>query len=135
MLLHKINSNTKVLQFFANHDINAPVFAQYILTIGYEIDPLIDEPGPIDNDVEFLDVNEVVKEDEVIEYAFMDRENIESNDLDDDVAGRSNEDDATDSEDSEERNESADSDGGLLLSDNEEVPVEIKHPTRFNIED
>ena len=110
-----------MLQFFANHEIDALVFTQDMLTIGYEIDPPIDEPGPIDNDDEFPNVNEVVEEDEVVDNVFMDRENIESNDYEDDIVGRSNEDDAANSEDSKERNESANSDDNLLLSDNEEV--------------
>ena len=65
----------------------------------------------------------------------MDNENIESNDYEDDVSSRSNEDDAANSEDFEERNESANSDGSLLLFDNEEVPIGRRHPARFNIED
>ena len=65
----------------------------------------------------------------------MDRETNEINDSKDDVVGRSKEDDVADNEVSEERNESADSDGSLLLSDNEEVHIERKHPARFNIED
>ena len=124
-----------MLQFFANHEIDAPVFAQDMLTIGYEIVPPIDEPVPIDNDAEFPNFNEVVEEDEVVDNVFMDRENIESNDFEDDVVGKSNEDDAANSENSKERNESANNDDNLLLSDNEEVPIERKHQTHFNIED
>ena len=118
----------------ANHEINAPVFAQDILTIGYEIDPPIDESRSIDNDVKFPNVNEVAEKYELVDHAFMDRENIKSNDFDNDVASRSNEDDDVDSEDFEERNKSADSDGSLLLSDNEKVPIKRKHLTHFNIE-
>ena len=101
-----------MLEFFANHEIDALVFAQNILTIGYEIDPPIEESGPTDNDARFPSVNELAEDDEV-----------ESNDSEYDVAGRSNEDD------------DADSDDNLLMSDYEEVPIERKHPTRFNIED
>ena len=81
-MLSKINANTYMLELFVNHEIDAPVFAQDISTIGYEIDPPIDESGPTDNDAQFPDVNEVAEDDEV-----------ESNDPEDDVAGRSNEDD------------------------------------------
>ena len=49
-MLNKINAYINVLEFFANHEIDAPVFAQDILAIGYEIDPPIDESGPTDND-------------------------------------------------------------------------------------
>ena len=105
------------------------------MTVGYEIDTPTVESRPTNNDAEFPDVDEVVEDDEVIDHAFMDRENIESDDSKDDVVGRSNEDDATCSEDSEERNESADSDDNLLFSDYEEIPIERKHPARFNIED
>ena len=44
------------------------MFAQDILTIGYEIDPLIYELGPVNNDVEFPNVNEVGEEDEVVDH-------------------------------------------------------------------
>ena len=74
----------------ANHEINAPVFTQDMLTIGYEIDPPIDESRSIDNDVKFPNVNEVVEKYEVVDHAFMDRENIKSNDSHNDVAGRTN---------------------------------------------
>ena len=33
------------------------------------------------------------------------------------------------------KNESADSDDNLLFFDYEEIPIERKHPARFNIED
>ena len=123
-MLSKINANTDLLEFFVNHEIDAPLFAQDISTIGYEIDPPIYESGPTDNDAQFPDVNEVAEDDEV-----------ESNDSEDDVTGRSNEDDDVDSEDFEERNESVDSDDSLLMSDYEEVLIEKKHQARFNIED
>ena len=42
-VLSKINLGTNVLEFFAHHEIDAPVFAQDILIITYEIDPHIDE--------------------------------------------------------------------------------------------
>ena len=96
------------------------------MTIGYKINPPIDESGPIDNDVEFPDVNEVAKEDEVVDHAFMGWENIESNDSKDDAAN---------SEGSEERNESINNDDSLLLSNNEEAPIERKHLARFIKED
>ena len=54
------------------------------------------------------------------------RENIESNDFEDDAAGRSNEDDDADSEDPEERNESPYNDGSLLMSNYEEIHIKRK---------
>ena len=50
-MLSKINAYIDVLEFFVNHEIDALVFAQDILAIGYEIDPPIKESGPIDNGV------------------------------------------------------------------------------------
>ena len=49
-MLSKINAGTDVREFFANHEVDASVFAQDILAIGYEIDPPIQESGPTDND-------------------------------------------------------------------------------------
>ena len=40
-VLGKINLNTNVVEFFANHEIDAPVFPQNILVISYDIDSLI----------------------------------------------------------------------------------------------
>ena len=42
-VLSKINLDTCVLEFFANHEVDAPIFVQDILAI-------IDESGPTDND-------------------------------------------------------------------------------------
>ena len=41
---------------------------------------------------------------------------------------------STDSEDSEEKNEDAINDN-ILMSGDEEVPIERTHPSRFNVED
>ena len=120
---------------FANHEINDLVFAQDILIISYEIDPPIHETWPIDNGVEFPDVNEVAGEDEVVDHAFMDRENIESRDYEDDVASGNNEDAVADNDDFEERNKRVNNYGSLWLFDDDEVSVERKYPTRFNIKE
>ena len=40
-MLGKINLNTNVVEFFANYEIDAPVFPQNILVISYDIDSLI----------------------------------------------------------------------------------------------
>ena len=63
------------------------------------------------------------------------RENIESNDSEDDAVGRSNEDDDADSEDPKERNESPYNDGSLLMSNYEEIHIKRKHLAHFNIKD
>ena len=47
-ILSKINANTNVMKFFANHEIDAPAFAKDILAISY--DPPLDESGAT-NDV------------------------------------------------------------------------------------
>ena len=72
-MLSKINSDTDILEYFANHEIDAPVFAQDILTITYEIDPYIDESRPNDNDAQFPDINEGEEDDEFVDHAFMER--------------------------------------------------------------
>ena len=59
----------------------------------------------------------------------MEKENIESNESEDDDAGWS---ESADNEDSKESNEDA-IDDTILTSVDEEVPVEITHPARFNI--
>ena len=61
----------------------------------------------------------------------MERKDIESNEYEDDDVGWS---ESADSEESEESNED-DSDGTLPMFDDEEVPVERKHPPHFNVED
>ena len=92
--MSKINLDTNVLGFFVNHEVDAPVFSQDILLINYDIDPPIDELEPIDNDAQFPDINEVVKDNEVVEddgvdfNAFMERGDIESNEYDN--VGKSN---------------------------------------------
>ena len=45
-VLSKINSDIDVLELFANHEIDAHVCAQDILTINYEIDPPISKSRP-----------------------------------------------------------------------------------------
>ena len=77
----KINSDTNVLEFFANHEIDAPIFAQDMLTISYKMNPPIGESRPIENDVQFLNVNEVTEGYEVFYHAFMENEGIESNEF------------------------------------------------------
>ena len=79
-VLNKINSYTDVLEFFANHEVDALVFAQDILAINYEIDPPIDEVA---------EDNEVAEDDEVAYNSFMKMEDIESDKSEDDDAGRS----------------------------------------------
>ena len=135
-----------MLKFFANHEVDALVFAQDILPINYEIDPPIVESVPFDNDAQFLDINEVsegnevVKDDEVAYNAFMEREDIESNEFEDDDSGRSNAGNISESTDKSEdsnnevRNEN-DSDDNLLMDDDEEVLIERKHPSHVNVED
>ena len=59
-------------------------------------------------------------DDEVFDHAFTEREGIESNEFEDDDVEEINEDDSDDS---------------FLMPDYENVPIERKHPTRFNIED
>ena len=49
-MLSKINANTYVVDFFANHEIDAPVFAHDILAISYDIDPPIIESRPAKNE-------------------------------------------------------------------------------------
>ena len=39
-----------MVEFFANHEIDAPVSTQDILAISYDMDPLITESRPIEND-------------------------------------------------------------------------------------
>ena len=81
-----LGRHTNVVEFFANHEIDAPVFAQDILAISYDIDPPIIESRPTENDAQFPDVNEVVEEYEVFYHAFMEKEGIESNKSEDDDA-------------------------------------------------
>ena len=120
-----------MLEFFANHEIDSPVFAQDILTISYEIDPPIAESRPIENDVQFPDVTEVVEDDEVFYHAFMEREDNESNEPEDDDVGCS---ESVDIKDSNECDED-DIDGTLLMSIDEEVHIERTYPTRYNVDD
>ena len=61
----------------------------------------------------------------------MENEGIKSNESDDDDVSWS---ESADSEDSKESNEDV-IDDTIMMSDDEEVPVEITHPTRFNVED
>ena len=70
-VLSKINLDTYVAEFFANHEIDAPVFAQDMLVISYDIDPPITESRTTKNDAQFSDVNEVAEEYEVFYHAFM----------------------------------------------------------------
>ena len=121
-MLSKINSNTNVLEFY-----DAPIFAQDILTINYEIDHPIAKSRPTKNDAQFLDVNEIAEDDEVFYHAFMEKEGIESNEFEVDDSGWIK---STDSEDSKESNED-DTDGALLMSDDEEVPIERTHLSRL----
>ena len=127
----KINLDTNVLKIFVNHEIDAPIFAQGILTISYEIDPPIAESRPTENDAQFPNVNEVAEEYEVFYHAFMEKEGIESNESEDDDVGLS---ESADSEDIEENNDDV-IDDTLLMYDDEEVPVERTHPARFNVKD
>ena len=64
-VLSKINSDTYVVEFFANHEIEVLVFAQDTLAISYDIDPPITESRPTENDARFPDVNKVIEEYEV----------------------------------------------------------------------
>ena len=120
-----------MLEFFANNEIDSPVFAQDILTISYEIDPPIAESRPIENDVQFLDVTEVVEDDEVFYHAFMEREDNESNEPEDDDVGCS---ESVDIKDANECDED-DIDGTLLMSIDEEAHIERTYPTRYNVDD
>ena len=49
-VMSKINSETYVVEFFANHEIYDLVFAQDILAISYDIDPSITESRSTKND-------------------------------------------------------------------------------------
>ena len=107
------------------------VFTQDILTINYEIDLLIDEVA---------EDNEVEEHDEVAYNSFIEREDIEGNEADDDDVCRSNDENISESTDNTEdsnnevRNED-DSNDILLMDDDEEVPIERKHYSHFNVED
>ena len=107
------------------------MFTQDILTINYEIDLLIDEVA---------EDNEVEEHDEVAYNSFIEREDIEGNEAhDDDVCGSNDENisestDNTEDSNNEVRNED-DSNDILLMDDDEEVPIERKHHSHFNIED
>ena len=100
------------------------VFTQDILTINYEIDLLIDEVA---------EDNEVEEHDEVAYNSFIEREDIEGNEADDDDVCRSNDENISEST-NEVRNED-DSNDILLMDDDEEVPIERKHHSHFNVED
>ena len=92
---------------------------------------------PID---EVAEGNEVAENGEIAYNFFMEKEDIESNKVEDDGAGRSDVENINESTDNSEdsnnevRNED-DSHGSLLMDDDEEVPMERKHPSRFNVED
>ena len=129
-MLSKINSDTNVVEFFANHEIDALVFTKDILAISYDIDPPIIESRPTKNDAQFPDVNEVVEEYKVFYPAFMEKEGIKSNGSEDDDVGWS---ESANSEDSKESNEDV-IDDTIMMSDDKEVHVERTHPTRFKLE-
>ena len=130
-LATRLRANQYVVEFFANHEIDVPVFTQDILAISYDIDPPITESRLTENDAQFPNANEVAEKYEVFYHAFMEKEGIESNEFEDDDVGWS---ENADSEDSKESNEDV-IDDTIIMYDDEEVLVERTHPTRFNVED
>ena len=99
-MLSKINADTNVVKFFANHEIDAPIFAQDILAISY--DPPLDVSGAANEVNDHDDGNQPpydLNEDD-------DALSIES----EDVEINSNHSDS-DGNDEDNKNESDDSDG------------------------
>ena len=109
-----------MVEFFANHEIDAPIFAQDILAIGY--DSPLDESGATNEVNDHDDGNQPaydLKEDD-------DALSIESEDVE---INYNHSDRDANKEDNED--ESDDSDG---YNDGNDIPIERKEPIRFNVD-